>query len=219
MNYKAITFGLAAAVFAARADDCTPEYCQQIFSCDESNVQYLLDVASYEGLTADRIARLNGAEKLSVKMGIENKISALEANLLSSNQVTLTKTGRIALRILALAALAATIYYACRADNKYATYSSASDREAVFREEIEVYKLPGRDNLSFLLPYLARKEEQIAATYWPIFLKALAMSIGSFAAMTGSLFGLDYFNKLLEPQAMAEQELSNLRASLALFNA
>jgi hypothetical protein len=81
MNYRAIAFGLGAVVFAARADFCNDQICRASY-CNLDKVNYLVNVARYEGLASDCLEDVTPAERVALRSALENEIIEAQANAL-----------------------------------------------------------------------------------------------------------------------------------------
>lgn len=239
MNYKVITLILGTVVFGAHADFCGEYDEMRSGYCNLDRVNYLIDVACYEGLAPEHIADLNDVEKDALQGALEKIIVAEQAKLLSLTQERILKVGHIiAVAAIVVGAVGCTygIFKSCV---QFANSHGASNFENAYEKQTQsAVKLAEAVNSRIDCPlvqqvklereydikrdvFTALKDisHDISAEAWLSGWKWLGTAIGSVLTNSVGVSVEVYANYMLWQNEEIKHNLNKFNASLALLNA
>ena len=226
MNYKAITLALGAVVLGARADidfdncECGSD---RVGYCDLNRIQYLVNVAAYEGLTLDNLEGLNELEFAALQSALENVVVELQAQAFSTTQEVLVQTGRVVAAVAVAAAVAGYVYEGickCGPNMNAWGYSSevAQERQAWIKNPAEMPQVlkDAKVTAEDLAKFDAIIKANSAVAGWPA-LKAFGGMVGSWVGVLAGINGFFHTHSALAQNEAIKQTINKVQASLLLL--
>ena len=206
MNYKAIMFqafllGLGLTFFGANAD--AGDGAVRGSYCNLDQMTYLLDIARYEGLTAEHVHTMWIDERIMLKSMLEDMVTEVQALVWRDEKEICMKVGSMVMGTAIATSLFTYFYYGIKALGNFNAYSVAS-RGAEFFEKKGLEEFKGYA--------VAMAEES-----WPSMWKSVGFAVGSYATAITAIIGYCQANNLFGQQEQLKRELSNLQSSLKMI--